>query len=140
MWGRSGFTLVETLVVLVLALVVSATAHAGFTTIAAAMQVSASARTLAQTLRATRSRAIAEGIALDAFFDDATQTWGIRAPDGTVRTTSTLPSPVRFASLPVRRRVRFGSTGSAENGTITVSATGRAKSVVVNQRGRVRLQ
>jgi type IV fimbrial biogenesis protein FimT len=137
---RSGFTLVELVVGLAVAVVVTTTAHAALGTMAAALRVSASARTIAETLRATRGRAMAEGTALDAVFDDVAATWSIRGTDGSLRTTTPLPAPVRFTSLPARRRIRFGSTGTAENGTITVGTAGRTKSIVVNQRGRVRLQ
>jgi len=47
---------------------------------------------------------------------------------------------VRFAALPARDRVQFGGLGTAQNATVTLAAGARARSVIVNQRGRVRVQ
>jgi len=139
MQGQSGFTLVEALVALAVAAIVAATAYGTMASLSATVQVQAGARELAQTLRRTRSRAIAEGTTLDAVFDAATATWSIRAVDGTIRTRGRLPAAVRFSGLPARGRVRFGSTGTADNATVVLGTSTGTKSIVVNQRGRVRL-
>src|SRR5205809_544605 len=59
---------------------------------------------------------------------------------GTLLSTRWLPPGVGFAALPARSRVLFGGLGSAENATITLAAGARMRSVIVNQRGRVRVQ
>jgi len=50
-----------------------------------------------------------------------------------------LPATVAYAAVPARQRVSFGGLGNAENATITLAAGRRQRSVVVNQRGRVRV-
>jgi len=54
--------------------------------------------------------------------------------------TRWLPPGVGFTALPARSRVLFGGLGNAENATVTLAAGARARSVIVNQRGRVRVQ
>jgi len=51
-----------------------------------------------------------------------------------------LPAGVRFTSLPASRRVRFTAIGTSDNATIALAAGGPARRIVVNQRGRVRVQ
>ncbi|HXJ36721.1 MAG TPA: GspH/FimT family pseudopilin [Candidatus Eisenbacteria bacterium] len=140
MQGRRGTTLLEAVIALALGSIVAATASARLATIASALELASSARGLGQALRMVRAQAIAEGAALDATFDAASGTWSIQDAGGATRSTTALPAPVGFASLPVRRRIRFGSTGTAENGTVVLAADGRDASIIVNQRGRVRLQ
>jgi hypothetical protein len=82
---------------------------------------------------------MAEGLALDVVFDATSSLWAVQTTAGAVRRTEALPSPVRFVSLPATARIRFGSTGAAENGTIVLSAGSTTGRIVVNQRGRVRL-
>jgi hypothetical protein len=83
---------------------------------------------------------MAEGRALEVVFDGSLGAWDVRTPDGTVRHAETLPSPIRFVSLPASARVRFDSTGTATNGTVVLAGTSTAqRSIIVNQRGRVRL-
>jgi hypothetical protein len=45
-----------------------------------------------------------------------------------------------YQSLPSALRVRFSTVGTADNATVVLAAGGRARRIIVNQRGRVRLQ
>jgi len=42
--------------------------------------------------------------------------------------------------LPSSGRVRFGTTGGADNATVVLASGPRTRRVVVNQRGRVQIQ
>jgi Tfp pilus assembly protein FimT len=135
-----GFTVLETLLVVALAGWLAATAVAATTSLAAALRLSATARTLAQTARETRARAMAEGIPLEILLDTTSSAWSVRQLDGTVRHAAVLPAPVTFLAVPASTRLRFESTGTATNGTVVLGGTTTARrSIVVNQRGRVRL-
>ena len=136
---RRGFTLIDALACVMVVVILARASALTAASLAAALRVGAATRTLAQTMRETRARAMAEGRALDVVFDPATKVWRIRALDGTVRRTEPLPVPVRFVSLPASAQIRFGSTGTAENGTIVLGADATTGRIVVNQRGRVRL-
>lgn len=136
---RRGFTLPDALVVVLLTAILARTATLAMATLTAAVRVGATTRTLAQSMRETRARALAEGTSLDVVFDATASLWRIRTPAGIVRRTETLPPAVRFESLPASARVRFGPTGAAENGTVVLGAGATTGRIVVNQRGRVRL-
>ena len=136
---RRGSTLIETVVALALTATLVATSTMLLSSLAATFQLAASVRTLTQTMRATRARAMAEGVALDVAFDASTGIWSIRTSNGTMRRTQALPAPVRFLTLPARARIRFESTGTADNGTIVLGAGAATRRIIVNQRGRVRL-
>jgi Tfp pilus assembly protein FimT len=131
---------IELLVVVAIVAILASTSASVIASLASALRLTASARTLAEAMRETRGRAMAEGAALDVRFDTAARTWTIATPAGTIRRTEPLPASVRFASLPARSRIRFDSTGTAENGTVELGgATATTCRIVVNQRGRVRL-
>jgi prepilin-type N-terminal cleavage/methylation domain-containing protein len=137
---RRGFTLIETLVGVAIAAILASTSALLLSSLATALRLAASVRTIAQAMRETRARAIAEGSPLDVRFDASTSSWTITAVDGTIRRAEPLPASLRFVALPARARIRFDSTGAAENGTVTLGGGGSATSrIVVNQRGRVRL-
>jgi len=136
---RRGFTLIETLACVAIAVVLARTGLIAAASLATALRVATSARTLAQTMRATRARATAEGRPLEVRFDATASRWSVRTIDGTIRHDEPLPDPVRFTSLPARALVRFGATGTADNGTVVLGAGASSARIVVNQRGRVRL-
>ena len=139
MSGKRGFTLIESVAALALVVLIASTALPAVSSLAASLNVATSARTLAQTLRETRARAVAEGAPLEVRFDAATSLWSVRTLDGTVRRSERLPGTVAFTALPVRARIRFEPTGAAENGTIVLGSAAATRRIVVNQRGRVRL-
>jgi general secretion pathway protein H len=136
---RRGFTLIETLCCVAIVATLASASVIATTSLAAALRVAATTRTLAQTMRATRARAMAEGVPLEVRFDVATSRWSVRSDDGTIRHTEPLPEPVRFASLPARALIGFTPTGTADNATIVLVAGASSARIVVNQRGRVRL-
>jgi len=134
-----GFTLFETLVGLALATIVVAMGGIRLTEVLASSRLAAAARTLATTLRLARGRALARGASVEARFDAPGLDYELRDGSGTLEVHA-LPRGVLFAGLPARSRIVFGALGTAENGTVTLVAGARSRSVVVNQRGRVRLQ
>ena len=136
---RRGFTLIEALACVAIAAVVARTGSLAAVSLTTSLSVATSARTLAQTMRATRARAMAEGRPLEVRFDATASRWSVRTDDGTIRHDEPMPRSVRFTSLPARALVRFGSTGTADNGTVVLGAGASSARIVVNQRGRVRL-
>ena len=54
--------------------------------------------------------------------------------------THALPAGIVFSALPSALRVRFGTTGTADNATVVLASGPRSRRVVVNQRGRVQIQ
>jgi prepilin-type N-terminal cleavage/methylation domain-containing protein len=137
--SRRGFTVIEALVAIALLAILAQAGATMMTSLAAAVRVGAATRTLAQTMRETRARAMAEGDALEIVFDATAGRWTLRDATGAIRRVEPLPAPVGFQSVPARARIRFTSTGAAENGTVVLAAGTASASIVVNQRGRVRL-
>ena len=136
---RRGFTLIEALACVAIAAILARTGSLAAVSLMTSLRVATNARTLAQTMRATRARAMAEGRPLEVRFDATPRRWSIRMDDGTIRHDEPLSDPVRFTSLPARALVRFGATGTADNGTVVLGAGASSARIVVNQRGRVRL-
>ena len=136
---RAGFTAIELLVVIAIGATVMMSGVRAITTTARSVHLAAAARVMAQTMRETRARALAEGVPLDLVFDAAASTWEERDAGGTTRWSRALPPPITYGALPALPRVRFGSTGAAENKTIALLGGVATRHIVVNQRGRVRL-
>jgi type II secretion system protein H len=134
-----GFTLIETLCSTAIVAVVATGGVLATASLAATLRVATTARTLGQTMRATRARAMAEGTPLEVRFDATAGRWSIHSDDGMTRQIAAIPESVRFASLPARAVVRFTPTGTADNATIVLAAGPSSARIVVNQRGRVRL-
>ena len=59
---------------------------------------------------------------------------------GPAQELQALPPGIAFSSLPSTLRVRFGTTGTADNATVVLASGPRTRRVVVNQRGRVHIQ
>lgn len=106
----------------------------------AALRVVGAAHDVASALRLARGRALAAGVTTEVRFDAAARLLETRVRGGAVLETRRLPAGVGFAALPARGRLGFTAIGSADNGTITLAAGRSARSVIVNQRGRVRVQ
>jgi type II secretion system GspH-like protein len=98
------------------------------------------ARTVATALRLARGTALAADATTEVRFDVARRVCETRDARGTVLEARSLPPGVGFGSVPARARVLFSGIGTADNATITLVAGRRSRRVVVNQRGRVRLQ
>jgi len=135
-----GVTLLETLAGIGLAGVLAGSGVVQLVGLVASARVSGAARTVATALRLARAIALSEDGASEVRFDVARRTCETRNPGGTVVETRFLPPGIGFTSLPSRRRVQFGGLGSADNATIVIGAGSRVRRIVVNQRGRVRVQ
>ncbi|HZP42897.1 MAG TPA: GspH/FimT family protein [Candidatus Binatia bacterium] len=138
MQGTQGFTLLESLVTVGLAAALAGLGLVRIPELASGLRLAGAARTLATTLRLARGRALAIGAPVEVRFDVAASAIEVvgAEPEPARRP---LPGGVAFAAVPVRARIRFGGLGTAENGTVVLAAGGRRRSVVVNQRGRVRV-
>jgi Tfp pilus assembly protein FimT len=135
-----GFTVLEAIVVLGIASVLTAGGVVSLADVIGSARVAGAARTMATRLRLARERALAGGAAVEVRFDPAARRWTARDADGVVIEGGGLVPGISFARLPARGRILFGAIGTAENATVTLAAGARQRSVIVNQRGRVRLQ
>lgn len=129
----------ETLVGLALASVLAGLGVTRVVALVESTRLSGTTRVLATALRLARGRALGGGIPVEVRFDVAGQRWTVRA-GGRVLDAQPLAPRVTFAAVPARQRVVFGALGTADNATVTLAAGSRRRSVVVNQRGRVRFQ
>jgi Tfp pilus assembly protein FimT len=103
------------------------------------VRLAGASRRVATVLRSARGHALAQGMSVQVAFDAAAGRAELR--DGpTMLASHPLPPGIAFTALPSRSRILFGGLGSAENGTIELGAGARRRRVIVNQRGRVRLQ
>ena len=132
--------MLEALGSVALAAVLAGIATARLVELVDAARLAGSARTLGTALRLARGRALAAGASMEVRLDDVRMALELRDGAGTLLETRWLPPRVRFAALPARQRIQFGGLGTAQNATVTLAAGARARSVIVNQRGRVRVQ
>jgi prepilin-type N-terminal cleavage/methylation domain-containing protein len=135
-----GFTLLELIVAVALASVATGLGVTRTVDLVQALRVSGAARSLATMMRLARARALAGGAGVELRLDVAGAAAEMRDLTGRTLEVRRLPRGVALTALPARSRVLFGALGSAENGTVSVGAGTRVRSVVVNQRGRVRVQ
>ena len=138
--GRRGLTLLEALGGAALAAVLAGVATVRLVELVDVARLAGSARVLATALRLARGQALAAGGSMDVRLDAARMVLELRDGAGMLLETRWLPPGVRFAALPARSRIQFGGLGTAQNATVTLAAGTRARSVIVNQRGRVRVQ
>ena len=106
----------------------------------AAVRLGGAAQRLSAALRQARGHALEHGGPVEVALDDARQAWEVREVSATTLAREALPPGVTFASLPASRRVRFTALGTTDNATITLGAGATVRRIVVNQRGRVRVQ
>lgn len=135
-----GFTLLEALVGTALLAVTVGEGAVRLVDLLQSARLAGAVRTVASTLRMARGRAISSGGPIEVRFDAAGRLVELRDGAARVLETHVLPAGVVLVALPARACIRFGGLGTAENGTVTLGAGTRAHSVVVNQRGRVRVQ
>lgn len=135
-----GFTLLEALVCTALVAITVGQGAVRLVDLLHGSRLAGAVRTVASTLRMARGRAIAGGAPIDVRFDATQRLVELRDGASRVLETHPLPSGVALVALPARARIRFGALGTAENGTVVLGAGARSHSVVVNQRGRVRVQ
>ena len=134
-----GFTVLEVLAALGLAAILAGMGTVQLIELVRSARLASGARTTASLLRLARGRALASNLEVEVAFDAATASCSMRQV-ASVLETRPLPAGVTFAALPARGRILFGALGSAENGTVRLAAGPRTRRVIVNQRGRVRLQ
>ncbi len=135
-----GFTLLEALLGMALLAVTVGEGAVRLVDLLQTARLSGAVRTVATTLRLARGRAISGGGPIEVRFDATERLVELRDGSARVLETHALPAGIALIALPARARIRFGALGTAENGTVTLGAGTRAHSVVVNQRGRVRVQ
>lgn len=136
----TGFGIVELLAGMAITLTTIGMGATSLAGVAGSVRLAGAAERLASVLRAARSEALARGRAVEVRFDVAGHRWSVREELGPELVGDRLPAGVTFATVPAARRLRFTAVGTADNGTIGLSAGSRARRVVVNQRGRVRVQ
>jgi Tfp pilus assembly protein FimT len=135
-----GFTSIELLACLALFAVVVGTGVSQLSPLIASVRLSGAAHRLAAGLRQARGRALERNLRMEMRFDPARRRWDVREFGGLALESQTLPEGVAFAGLPAGERVRFSTIGTADNATITLAAGRGTRRIVVNQRGRVRVQ
>jgi general secretion pathway protein H len=135
-----GFTLLELVAGLGLAVVLAGVGVVQLVAVVQTARLAGAAREVATALRLARGIALAADASIEVRFDPGRALCETRERSGVLLATRWLPPGVGFAALPARRRVLFGGLGAAENATITLAAGARTRSVIVNQRGRVRVQ
>lgn len=132
---ESGFTLLELLVVLVLAASVAALAAPAFSNAVAAVELKAGARTLASALRHARGRAIAEHRDVVLLLDVEERTWRVSGQERTHRLPLRLDLRLYTAQSEVTSEdagaIRFFPDGSSTGGRIILAARDRAYAVDV---------
>jgi len=103
-------------------------------------RVAGTARTVATSLRLARGIALSGGGTTEVRFDATARTCQTRDTSAAVVDTRFLPPGIGFVALPARQRVQFYGLGTGDNATIVIGAGTRVRRIVVNQRGRVRVQ
>ena len=140
MLRTAGFSLLELVAGLALTATVAGSATLALPPVVAKIRLAGAAHRLAAALRQARGRALARNARVDVRFDVGRNAWDVREVGGLALEAQALPAGVGFGSVPAGARVRFDTTGGAENATIVLAAGTSVRRVVVNQRGRVRLQ
>jgi len=135
-----GFTLLEVAAGLGLAMVLAGVGAVQLVALVQTARLAGAAREVATALRLARGIALSGDASIEVRFDPGRALCETRDRAGALLSTRWLPPGVGFAALPARSRVLFGGLGSAENATVTLAAGARTRSVIVNQRGRVRVQ
>lgn len=135
-----GFSLFELVACLALLATIAGAGALRLPDILASVRLSGAVQRLSAALRQARGRALERGAPVDVQLDDAGALWEVRDTYGAPVAREALPGGVGFAGLPASRRVRFSALGTTDNATITLNAGATTRRIVVNQRGRVRVQ
>ena len=107
----------------------------------ASLRLGGAAQRLSAALRQARGRALERGGPVEVALDDARRAWEVRDVSGDDAGARAPCHPAsRSRASPVSRRVRFTALGTTDNATITLGAAAPRAGIVVNQRGRVRVQ
>src|SRR4029453_8379420 len=150
-----GFSLFELVVCLALLATISATGalrgpavlaslalarRRGGPDVLPSLRLSGAVQRLSAALRQARGRALERGGPVEVRLDEGGALWELCDTGGATVSRETLPPGVTFAGLPASRRVRFSALGTTDNATVTLRGGVAVRSIVVNQRGRVRVQ
>lgn len=135
-----GFTLFEVMAGLALAATVTGIGSAHLPVVVGPVRLTGAAERLASALRQARGQALARNRRVEVRFDAPRGAWSMHEDGGPALETQALPAGIRFSALPSALRVRFGTTGTADNATVVLASGTRSRRVVVNQRGRVQIQ
>ena len=137
---QSGFTLLETAVVVVLATIIISIAVPNIQTLLDFYRLTASANLVATELNAGRTLAVSRNWLYETDFNLPDNTIQIVDPDDSnnnPRTVKSLESDITFSSLP-SPAIRFYSRGHARGGTIVLqNENGDIVSVAVSASGKV---
>ncbi|MEW6540192.1 MAG: GspH/FimT family pseudopilin [Bacillota bacterium] len=143
---RAGFTLVELVVVMVIAVVLLGLTVPGFVKVIARYQSESAARRMVADLRETRELARMENTSYEIQFFTAADRYHVKRFDSlTARQRVPLPGPVdlEHAGFGASGSVlRFNAHGEPNwNGTVTLKnrVTGERRYVIVSKSGRVRV-
>jgi prepilin-type N-terminal cleavage/methylation domain-containing protein len=136
----NGFTLLEALAGMALAGILAGMGATRLPTLISGLRVNGAAHAVATTLRLARGRALAGGRAVEVRFDAPGASVETRWQAGATIELIRLPVGVGFAAMPASGRILMNGVGTAQNGTVTLGAGTSRRDVVVNQRGRVRVQ
>lgn len=135
-----GASLLELLVCLVLLATLATTGTLRLPEILAGVRLSGTVHRLSAALRQARGRALERGGPVEIVVDEVAGVWEMRDSNGSPLEREVLPRGVSFTGWPASRRVRFSAIGTADNATLVLGAGRASRRVVVNQRGRVRVQ
>jgi Tfp pilus assembly protein FimT len=139
--GRTdGFTLFEVVAGLALAATVTGIGVSRLPVVVGPVRLTGAAERLAAALRQARGQALARNRRIEVRFDPPRRAWTLHEDGGPALELQSLPPGIVFSSLPSALRVRFGTTGTADNATVVLASGPRTRRVVVNQRGRVQIQ
>ena len=135
-----GFSLLELVACLALVATIATAGALRLPDVLASLRLSGAAQRLSAALRQARGRALERGGPVEVQLDEGGSMWELRDTSGVTVAREALPPGVTFAGLPASRRVRFSALGTTDNATIALGAGATVRRIVVNQRGRVRVQ
>ena len=140
MHRAGGFSLFEVVAGLALAATVTGIGVARSPGLVGPVRLTGAAERLASALRQARGWALARNRQVEVRFDLPQRSWSLHEDGGPALEMHSLPPGIAFSSLPSTRRVRFGTTGGADNATVVLASGPRTRRVVINQRGRIQIQ
>ena len=135
-----GFTVFEVVAGLALAATITGIGAARAPVVVGPVRLTGAAERLAAALRQARGHALARNRQVEVRFDSPRRAWSLHEDAGPALEVHSLPPGIGFSSLPSTHRVRFGTTGSADNATVVLASGPRTRRITVNQRGRVQIQ
>lgn len=146
--SRSGFTLLELLIVIVIIGIASAAAFAGWNTFRRSSVVTRSAELVASDIGLTRAYAVQRGEDVTLVADEPNRSYEIRDASGNVLTSRSFEAdtdlPLTLLDVTTGDdEITFNSRGFIESGAtieVDVGRFGDTRSVFVNVAGRTRIE